>query len=241
MEEKAKITKSQQWFLDNVVENEEELKEIGDIANRTLFDKLSLQLFNPMTTIAIYAKIFDAVCEVIVDQEDDWDDFCLNVADRLKIGYTTTSSDDDEKSGNFMVFMQHVENTQTDDSLSDEETDTIELATQWNAANVKTQADVIKTVAALGKKKLGDLMNLKVESHEFVIPMFCIIHSQIINYIRLKRIEENKTEYELNVAGLYTIGIQETDEAEEEIYYVPSISLKLKFKNDAVATGKKDE
>lgn len=239
----ATTSKSKMWFKENVSENQKELMEIGELSNRMLHEKISLGLNDPMTTIAIYAKIFDTICDVVVDQEANWEDFCLNIADRLKIGYTTTSSDDDEKVGNFMIFMQHVYGTTgSDNSLDDDEDedDTIVLCTQWNAANVKAQSNIIKDIAAKGKKALDDIINIKIESHEFVIPMFCIIHSQIINYIRLKRVEENKTDYEINVAGLFTVGIQETDDAEEEIYYVPSISLKLKFKNDSIATGKNE-
>lgn len=234
-------SKAQKWFKENVSENVKELIEIGELANHELHNKISLGLSDPMTTIALYANIFESICDVIVDKQDSWDDFCLNIADRLKIGYTTTNNEDDEKTGNFMVFMQHVPNTSSNESLDEEEDDTIVLCSQWNAANIKNQADVIKEVASRGKKALSEIINIKIESHEFVIPMFCIIHQNIINYIRLKRVEEGKTEYELNVAGLYTVGIQETDDAEEEIYFVPSISLKLRFKNDAVASGKQDE
>ena len=231
-------SKSKKWFKDNVSENEKELIEIGELANRMLHEKISLGLSDPMTTISIYASIFDTMCDVIVDKEKEYDDFVLNVADRLEIGYSTTSSEDDEKTGNYMVSIRHLESKSSDTSLDEDEDNTIELCTQWNAANIKTQADVIKEVASRAKKELSNIINIKIESHEFVIPLFCIIHSQILHYIRLKRVEENKTEYEINVAGLYTVGIQETDDGEEEIYYVPSIALKLKFKNDAIASGR---
>lgn len=233
-------TKSKLWFKDNVSENEAELIQIGELANKMLYDKINLGINDPRTTIAIYAKIFDEVCNVVVSKQDEWDEFWLTIADRLQIGYTTTTSEDDEKQGNFMVFIKHIESKQKDDPLDEEEEDTIALCTQWNAENIRTQADIIKEIASRAKKKLEEIINIKIASCEFVIPMFCIIHSQIVNYIRLKRIEEDKSEYEINVAGLYTIGIQETEDAEEDIYFVPSISLKLKFKNDAQASSKNE-
>lgn len=232
---------SNEWFDENVVENVEELIEVGKITNVILKDKLNLGITSPKSTIAYYAIIFNCICEAIIEQEDKWDDFCVNVADRIKVGYTTTSSEDDEKSGNFMVFIQHVYNTSTDESLDEEEEDTVVLCTQWNAANVKAQTEIIKNIAARGKKAFKELINLPIETHELIIPLFCIIHSQLINYIRLKRVEQNKTEYELEIAGLFTVGIRETDEADEEVYFIPSVALKRLFKNDAIATGKHDE
>ena len=104
-----------------------------------------------------------------------------------------------------------------------------------------TQTEIIKNIAARGKKAFKELINLPIETHELIIPLFCIIHSQLINYIRLKRVEQNKTEYELEIAGLFTVGIRETDEADEEVYFIPSVALKRLFKNDAIATGKHDE
>lgn len=230
--------KSKIWFLENVSDNAEELLEIGEFANKQLLETISLGLNSPATTIAIYSKIFETICDVVVEQEKDWSDFQLNIADRLIIGYTTTDDENDEKQGNFMVYMLPGGSTRSDKPLDDDERDTITLCTQWNAANVKTQPEVIKAIASRGRKALDSIINIKMESDEFIIPMFCVIHSQIVSYIRTKRVELNQPEYELNIAGLYTIGITETDDAEENIYYVPSITLKLKFKNDAEASGK---
>ena len=237
------LTKSQQWFTDNVSENVKELLEIGDLANREIDDKISIGIGDPRTTFAIYSNIFNCICEEIRKYEEEgWTDFDLNIADRLHIGYTTTQCDDDEKAGNFMVYLQDPGITVSDDTVGDEaNTDTIELCTSWNAANVHAQSDILKAISASAKNSLSSIMNLKTESNEFILPLFCIIHSSILKYIRLKRVELKQDEYELNIAGLYTVGIREIasdTDVEEETYYVPSISLKLFFKDDANATGR---
>ncbi len=231
-------SKSKKWFKDNVSENEAELITIGGMADEMLHKTISLGLTEPMTTITLYASIFETLCDVVVDREKEYDDFNLNVADRMEIGYSTTANDDDEKTGNYMVYIRHLESKASDTSLDEDEDDTIELCTQWNAANIRVQADIIKEAAARAMKDLSDIINIKVQSSEFVIPMFCIIHSQILRFIRTRREETKRTEYELNVAGLFTIGVQITEDGDEEIYYVPSIALKLKFKNDAIASGR---
>ena len=244
--ERKMASKSIEWFNENVSENEKDLRAIAVESVDPLYQKLSIN-FDPDVCpdyqemiIAMYGVIFNEICNEIVEKEKEWDSFSLNIADRLKIGYTTTDDEDDEKTGNFMVFMQ---NTMKDftNSKADEPKEksnfTVELATQWNAANIKVQADVLKSIAARSKKALSDVLDIKSETHEFIIPFFCMVHSEILKYLKLQKEELSKSEYELNIAGLYTIGIQETDDAEDNIYYVPSISLKLKFKNDSVASA----
>lgn len=239
-----KRTPTEQWFIDNVTENKEELIEIGELANRIIHETISLGLSNPMTTIACYGTIFTSICSEIAElQKQDYSDFCLNIADRIRIGYTTTDSEDDEKSGNFMVFIQnvnHVEDEKMDDEDGDE-CNTITLCTHWNAKNITSQSDFIRDIAAKAKTALNKIINLKTESSEFIMPLFCIIHSTILKYALLKRKESEELEYELNVAGLYTLKVEVTNDGEEEISYIPSIALKLLFKNDAIATGNNEE
>lgn len=232
-------TKTKKWFRENVVENAEDLRRIGGFANRILHDKLNMGINDDETTIAIYGIIFETFAKSIAKKETEYNDFKANIAGRLEIGYTTTDNEDDEKSGNFMVYMRNIQNdTASDDSVNDDnDSSTIELCTEWNAANIKVQADFLKECAAEARKKLGEYINLKIDSHEFIIPVFCIVHSQILKYLKVKRVEEGKTEFEINIAGLYIAGVEETDDAEEEIYFIPSIALKLMFKNDSLASS----
>ena len=166
---------SNEWFDENVVENVEELLEVGKITNVILKDKLNLGITSPKSTIAYYAIIFNCICEAIIEQEDKWDDFCVNVADRIKVGYTTTSSEDDEKSGNFMVFIQHVYNTSTDESLDEEEEDTVVLCTQWNAANVKAQTEIIKNIAGTLVEFLAPVGKAVIDFLMALNPVYLII------------------------------------------------------------------
>lgn len=235
--EKSKTT---QWFVDNVIDDIDELKEIGDLANKMMLDRLSISLTNNMQPIALYGIIFSTICDIVAARENEYSEFAVNIADRLRIGYTTTDSEDDEKNGNFMVFIQHISNPKNE-SLDEEESSSIALCSQWNADNIKVQSELMKEIAIKAKRALGDYINIKIESHEFIIPMFCIIHSAIMNYIALKRADNNVDEYELNIAGLYTVGCCMTEEGDVDFYFIPSISLKLKFKNDLIATGRDED
>lgn len=237
------MTKSEKWFNDNVVDDQKAIEDIGAIARDMISKRLRLGVGDsetgPKTVIAIYACIFDAITDAVAEREAKWDDFELNIANRLIVGYNTTTNEDDEKAGNFMVYLKHAKSTQSDDSIDDNaDSSTINLCTQWNSKNITEQQELIKEIAGKAKAKLGELINIKLESHEFIIPLFCITHTAILEYIRLHRIDENVGDYSINMAGLYTIGCQINEDGDLDIYYIPSISLKLKFKNDKQATGK---
>lgn len=235
-------TKSMAWFKDNVSENQDELIKIANMGIQRLHEVLSLGLDDPIIALSVYAHIFESMCKVLAKKENDYDEYNLNVAEAFHLGYNTTDSEDDEKSGNFMVYMNHIPNDQLDAVIDDEETDTLALCALWNAMHIKTQAEEVKEVAIQAMKDLGEHINIKVQSHEFIIPMFCILHSQFIRFLKQQRSELKLSEYELNdVLGLFTIGCAVNENAEEEIYYVPSIALKLLFKNDSIASSSGDD
>ena len=232
------ITMSEKWFRENVSENIPEITKIMELTNKFLSDHFNMNINKVETTAAMYTKILETICDVIVEKESEYDSFNLNVADRFNIGYTTTDNEDDEKNGNFMVYMTNIENHSNDITIDDEDDkDTITLRTEWNAANIKTQSDIIKEISSKSKATLGDFLNIATQSTEFIMPIFCITHSHILKFIKQQRIEKGLKEYELNICGMYIIGVQETDDAVEEVYYVPGIPMKLRFKNDQMATG----
>lgn len=235
------VSKSIEWVKNNVFENKKELLEVAEQANRILVNRMSLDLVHPEVALAVYGTIFQSACKFISEKEADYDAYDLNIADFLHIGYTTTDSEDDEKNGNFMVYLQHVPNESIDAVIDEEETNTLALAALWNATHIKSQVEQIKDVAVQGMKDITGIINLKVQSHEFIIPMFSIIHAQLIKYLREKRSEFKQSEYELNVCGLFNAGCSINDDTEEEIYLTPSITLKLLFKNDSIASSSGDD
>lgn len=234
-------TQSEKWFNENCVDNKKELIDIGDIAMKLLHENISLDSKNPETTIAIYGTVMKAIWDQIAKLEDEYSEFCLNIANRLKLGYTNTDNEDEEKVGNFSPFMQDCDEPTSDAPIDDDEIDTIQLSVQWNAANIKTQSDIIKDCASLAKKELSETLNIKTESHEFIMPMFCIIHKAIVNFVKDPLInQENITENQINVAGLYDIGAKKVD-GEIFVWYQTGVPIRRWIKNDSIATGKLEE
>jgi hypothetical protein len=191
--------------------------------------------------MCIYAHIFETICKAIAAKEKTHSDFELNIADGLCIGYDTTEDENDEKQGNFMVYMKHRDNPRIDAVQDEDETSTLALCAMWNAQNIKEQAAFLKTISGNACKDISSVVNIRFESEEFIIPMFSIIHAQIVRYVREQRIERKLREFELPICGLYTVGAAVTDDGDEEIYFVPSITLKLLFKNDSIASATDEE
>lgn len=234
------VLKSEDWFANNVFEQKEELIKIGEEANKMLFEQLAMEINNPKTTIALYVSTFSTICEVLKSRQEVDDEFCINIADRFKIGYTNVSNDDEEKDGNFMIYIQHVDMQHPYESLDEDETDTAVLCALWNAANIKVQAETIKEIAVKGRKNMSNMINIKLDKDEFVMPLFAITHDAIVNHVKRTRTDSDLQDYQLNVAGLYTIGESIDVENVPEMYFEPSITLKLMLKDDANAGSTED-
>ena len=245
-------TKLEKWWEENIKENEAELVVAGSFACKKMYDYFSVKIEDPCAMIAFYCIIFDNITQEIREREKEYDNFSIDIADRLTVGYTTTSDEDDEKVGNFMIYMKNLvgksvkelssyTDDETDDiekirKMSSDDESTIELITNWNATNIKENADIIKDIASKSKDDISKILDYKMGTHELIFPMFCTVHDAILCELALEKTSRKKSEVELAIAGWFTVGIQSTDDG-DDIYFDPSPSLKLKFKDDSIASG----
>lgn len=230
------MTKSQEWYLENVIEDKDDIDTIAMLSKKALFDKLSIDINNPEMSIGIYAAVFSTIIKVLKEQQKNNTEFSINIAKRLEVGFTSIDDENAEKNGNFMVYIRHTETPQSTTVVDEDEDNTIVLATQWNAANITEQANILKEIATKAIDEIYNKINLRLGSIELVIPMFCIIHEQIIGYMKIKRVELDKAEHEINMVGLFDVKVEETDEGDEKICFTPSVDLKLALKDDEKAT-----
>lgn len=234
-------TKSQNWYTKNVREDEEDIEVIGDLARKALYDKLSINILTNDVVMAIYGSIFNVIQSYVKEQQAECSSFQLTIANRFEIGYTNTDNDDQEKVGNFMVYMKVLENKTMDNEIDEDEERTIELAAQWNAANITSNVETIKEISSRAVKAVSEDVDVELGSLELIIPIFCIIHEQIVAYLKIKRAELNVTEYEINLCNLCFVGAQCDEELNETVYFRPTVSRKRGFKNDKVAAGDSEE
>ena len=232
-----KTMKGVEWFEENIHENREDLIKIAEQVKKHLHDTLSVGVEKGESIIAMYHHVFDTICNILKDYESKCTDSEIDVASLFKIGFDTTENDDDEKQGNFMVYIRHLENHNALAILDEDEKKTINLAAMWNATNIKLNPEVMKEVASEALKVIESNLQMKLSNQEVVIPIFGVTHACIIDYVKTQRRDRKVSEYEVTVSDLYTVGCMVNDDGEEEIYFDPSISKKLRFKNDALASS----
>ena len=232
-----KTMKGVEWFEENIHENHEDLIKIAEQVKKHLHETLSIGVEKGESIIAMYHHVFDTICKILKDYESKCTDSEIDVASMFKIGFDTTENDDDEKQGNFMVYIRHLENHNALAILDEDEKKTINLAAMWNATNIKLNPEVMKEVASEALKVIESNLQMKLSNQEVVIPIFGVTHACIIDYVKTQRRDRKSSEFEVTVSDLYTVGCMVNDDGEEEIYFDPSISMKLRFKNDALASS----
>jgi hypothetical protein len=189
---------------------------------------------------AVFSKIYDAFIITLKRLESEYSSFEINVANRLVIGYDTTNDENDEKAGNFMIFIRHLNSNMKDEKIEDPSAKSYERAVQWNAENIIQQPEIIRKIAIEGVEQLKQI-DIQIGTEELIIPIFISVYEAIINYIKVRRRELDDFEYEINFMSCFYIGCRESkDDLADDVYIRPSISSKLALKDDSKATAKYD-
>lgn len=236
----SNCTKSQNWFEKNCKEDQQDIAVIAGICEKELFDKLSITVKSEDIIMATYGVIFNTIMNYVKEQQDTCDTYSINIADRLEVGYTNRDDESQEKVGNFMIYMKCLEGASQEQEIDEEESRSIELAAQWNAANITSNIEAIKEISQRAYKALDEEVDISLGSLELVMPIFCIIQESICSYVNIKRVELDEEEYEVNICNLCYVGSQVDEEANAYTYMRPTVAGKREFKNDKVA-GKDSE
>ena len=228
----------EKYFNEICKEDIDDNLTICSAAGQIIHEKFRIRRDDPKIYLCIFSCTFEAILDYLESMEKNNSSMNINICNRIEIGYSTIESDDDEKEGNFMVFIKHLNamNTQMDNLADNANLSSIELLVQWNTDNVIDKPKTITTIAAKAKDKLEKL-DIYIPS-ECVIPMFITIYESLVNFIKVKRKELKEFEYEINFGSVFYIGARESEDDTDDIYIRPSIESKLKLKNDAIATAK---
>lgn len=251
MANENKESKLKLWFDDHIVENKEDLLTIGDIANRSILKNINMTFGDLSSTdaakgcIAFYAIVFNAILKNLKEKQKSYDEFTINYAKRFFITFNGDSDDEEsEKVGTFTIFMHHttppplsnksnMSDEYDDDNVKD--TLTFDLAADWKIRHIDEQNEIIDEIEETALDDLGKLADIHAVKSSFITPAFCFIHDAIVSKLKLIPKERNieSGEYEINVAGIYTIGIRPDAEGNSEIYYVMSPGVRQYFKDDS--------
>lgn len=241
------MEKYEQYFQENCTEDVEDVLTICETAGERLKDRFSMSLSNPETgkiepkyVASCFGKIFEAIILKLQSLEKDYSKFEINILDRLLIGYTTTENEDDEKQGNFMIYIKHNTSNKKDEGVDDPTTTARERCVQWNAENVIVQPEIIKKIAINATKMLDEDIDIVLVDSECVMPIFIFVYESLVNYVKIRRREKGDFEFEINFMSCFFIGATESEDGKDTIYIRPNINAKLMLKNDGEATAKNE-
>ena len=232
------------FFNENVNEDIDDILMICDTANKRLYQEFRMGFNNPDTNkpdpkllAACFAKIYEAILISLENLEKSYSNFEINICNRLLVGYSTTNDEDDEKQGNFMIYIRHIDSSKKHDEFDDPAASAIERCVQWNTENITNQTEIIKKISIEATHTLKDI-DVTVGSSECIMSIFVIVYESIINYLKEKRRDDGLFEYEINMIGCFYIGVREGEDDIDDVYIRPNIESKLRLKNDTLASSK---
>lgn len=230
------MAKYEEFFNLNASEDEEDIRNICGTAIERL-KSFNITFNDYRLLAAFFCKVYDALLTSLEKFEKEYSDFEINFCDRFVIGYSTSEDEDDEKQGNFMVYVRHIKADTKKYEFNDEELKTSERLASWVTDNLNDQPELITKIAGEAIKLLKDI-NIRISSTDCIITVFSVIYETIVNYLKAQRQNTNSYEYEINFMGCFYIGVRESEDGEGDVYIRPNIESKLRLKNDAVASSK---
>lgn len=230
---------SERWlryYADNIYEDNDHIQMIAETANAVIRERFHIVLNDHRLITAAFLRIFEGFIEKLKTFQKEYDNFQINLANRLAIGFTNNENDEDEKVGNYMIFMQHLRESTKVDNSNDPTVSNIERAVQWNAENVIEQPELIRSLTIEAVKFLRDI-DIQLANNEIIMPIFITYYECIINYLKIHRREEDLFEMQLNYSWFF-IGAREGEDGRDVIFIRPSINGKLSLKSDINASSR---
>lgn len=239
-----KETFASRWFKENCKDDVSDILKICELTARSAAEQFEMYLRSNNTEIfaIIFFGTFQAILEFLRDkQRKGYQNFTVEIANSINIGYSNSTDTENEKVGNFMPIMEYIGvNRNIVNSESGNRTDrTTQNFILWKQLNVKKNVENFKEIQERAYNKLLEDYRIDLRSSEAVIPLFCIFMDNINSVLRMKYLEADGTqvsEVSMRVLGLFDAFYSFDEESGKEFYeYQPSVFFKLSLKNDSVA------
>ena len=226
-----------EYYDEYAKEDNDHIITICESASKFIYDRFRTKFQDPKLLAACFSKIYKAFINKLETLEKDYSDFKINICGRLEMGYSTNENDDDEKQGNFMVFIRHLNSSKKNEDVDDPTLKTQERAVFWNTENIVEQPELLRKIAVDAVEGLKSI-DVNIGTSELIMPIFITTYESIVNYIRVRRRELGDFEFEINFMGCFIIGARESADDVDDIYITPNIEAKLQLKNDTAASAK---
>lgn len=234
------MSKAEEYFERIVIEDRDDVETIAEMARPIAYRQFNINMTNNEVPISTYAIIFDCISNYIKSLQKTKESYSIVIANRLEIGFTTSFDTEEnadlEKLGNFMFYMKHIENDKLTE-VDEHEKKSVVRCAQWNEANITTNVTDIKQITKMACEKLASELGLMTLNPEIIMPIFCLIHDKVVEYMKLKRDELDVFEYRINMAGCYDVYSRLLEDG-VEISFKPCVYSKGLIKEDGGATAK---
>lgn len=231
------------WFKEFAVNNTSDLKMICGLTSRSAEEQFNLYLKNKNTEVyaVVFYATFMSILEFLKSKQKVRNNFTIQIANSINIGYCNNDDEENEKVGNFMPIMEYVGvNRNIIDEKPITKDKTAENLILWKDINVKQTADYYKEIQEKTFEKLKTEYRVNMTTSEAIFPLFCIFMDNITNILKIKFKEAYGTdvsEISINVFSLFDVYYSFNEEDNLEIIeFQPNITMKLALKADDIAS-----
>lgn len=241
------------YFEEITVEDVDDIEIIGSMACRTILRDFGISFSNDeneggedewRAPIVIFAVTYEAIIEELIRlRKESYNKFNINFANRFYIGFDNRVDEEDEKEGNFMIYIFNKEDgkgvNNTEENSYDEQ-NAAERCRHWVSENVIDSPDTIKRISENALKKLEKL-DIVLYRDTLIPPIVSYVYDELIAYMNQKRINMKEDEFEINFSGCFFVMSRETKDGKGEIVFRPSIESKMLLKDDATSGNNSSE
>ena len=241
------LTKAEPWVLfmkDSLCEDFDIIESIADTANRALYEKYKIKIDSWALSTAIFLKTFESICVMLKSKEKDYSSYAVNFMNRFIVSFNSNINDEDEKTGNFMIYLRHVGGDTVKDTFVDPTDTPLTRVSDWNKDNliskiddgiVKKQPELTRKMSLLAVDYINKI-NIKLANNEVIFPMFINFYDSVITVCKLARKDRDLPKLEVNL-GLLRVVVKEGPDARDIIELKPDIAGKLNIKDDKLASS----
>lgn len=241
------LTKAEPWVIfmkDSLCEDFDIIESIADTANRTLYEKYKIKIDSWALSTAIFLKTFESICVMLKSKEKDYSSYAVNFMNRFIVSFNSNINDEDEKTGNFMIYLRHVGGDTVKDTFVDPTDTPLTRVSDWNKDNliskiddgvVKKQPELTRKMSLLAVDYINKI-NIKLANNEVIFPMFINFYDSVITVCKLVRKDRDLPKLEVNL-GLLRIVVKEGPDGRDIIELKPDIAGKLNIKDDKLASS----
>ena len=241
------LTKAEPWVIfmkDSLCEDFDIIESIADTANRTLYEKYKIKIDSWALSTAIFLKTFESICVMLKSKEKDYSSYAVNFMNRFIVSFNSNINDEDEKTGNFMIYLRHVVGDTVKDTFVDPTDTPLTRVSDWNKDNLiskiddgvaKKQPELTRKMSLLAVDYINKI-NIKLANNEVIFPMFINFYDSIITVCKLVRKDRDLPKLEVNL-GLLRVVVKEGPDGRDIIELKPDIAGKLNIKDDKLASS----